>query len=90
MFYPSSAGTVAPIYPAQNHYYNAPMTAVLPGQQYYPTMHAAPMMYPQTAAPIMMQPQYGYAAPSYYGGTPTMVLPMRGSRHHRSSRRGYY
>ncbi|KAF8817659.1 hypothetical protein BYT27DRAFT_7181797 [Phlegmacium glaucopus] len=67
------------------------MSAVLPGQHYYPTMRAAPVMYPQTAAPVMLQQSYSYGVPAYYGGTPTLVMPTRSSRHHRrhSSRRGF-
>lgn len=80
MYYPPAstvASYAAPVYPHQNSYYNAPM---LPGQQFYPGYHAhQDMMYPQSAAPIMMQrPSYGYHAPAYsgyYGSTPMITAP---------------
>ncbi|PPR03017.1 hypothetical protein CVT26_004544 [Gymnopilus dilepis] len=72
MYYPASASTVTSFvtpahYPVSRSYYpTAPMSAVLPGQHYYPSMHAAPMAYPATAAPVMVgQPAYG--AMPYYG-----------------------
>lgn len=93
MFYPSTAGSVtsfvAPHYPGARSYYPAPMSAVMPGQHYYPTMHApmsAPMMYPQ---------QYGYGAHStmpYYGHAPTVIVSSAPRRHHshrRSRSRGF-
>ncbi|KDR71579.1 hypothetical protein GALMADRAFT_253918 [Galerina marginata CBS 339.88] len=98
MYYPSSAGSVTsfvtPHYPVSRSYYpTAPMSAVMPGQHYYPTMHSAPMAYPMSAAPVMMgQPSYGYGMPSampYYGHTPTVILPSRSHRHRRSRSRGF-
>lgn len=96
MFYPSSAGTItsfAPTYPVSRSYYPAaPMSAVLPGQHYYPTMHAAPMAYPATAAPMMYQsPAYGYGGGyggGYYGHRPTVILSSP-HRHRRSRSRGF-
>ncbi|KIM43938.1 hypothetical protein M413DRAFT_443002 [Hebeloma cylindrosporum] len=92
MFYPSTAGTVAsfaPGYPVSRSYYpTAPMSAVLPGQHYYPTMHAAPMAYPTTAAPMMYQSAgYGYGG-GYYGHQPTVILSSP-RRHRRSRSRGF-
>ncbi|CAA7264448.1 unnamed protein product [Cyclocybe aegerita] len=83
MFYPSTAGSVVSFAaPASRGYYPAaPMSAVLPGQHYYPTMHAAPA-YPMSAAPVMMQqPAYGYghAMPAYYG-QPTVIAFRRSGK----------
>jgi len=69
----------------------APMSAVLPGQAYYPTMHsapvaAAPVAYPMTAAPMV----YGhstYANYPYYHGQPTVILSSA-PRGRRSRSRG--
>jgi len=95
MFYPSSAGTVtsfaaAPAYPVSRSYYPAaPMSAVLPGQHYYPTMHSSShMAYPATAAPMMYQrPAYNYGS-SYYGHQPTVILSSPSRRHRHSRSRG--
>ena len=91
MFYPSTAGSFAPAYTVSRSYYTtAPMSAVLPGQHYYPTMHAAPMAYPATAAPMMYQsPAYGYGGGGgYYGHRPTVILSSP-HRHRRSRSRGF-
>jgi hypothetical protein len=86
MFYPSTAGSVTsfvqPGYAMQPSYYPAaPMSAVLPGQHYYPHMHA-PMgqavMYPP-------RPAYGYGVQAqmpYYGHQqPTVIVSSRSGRH---------
>lgn len=92
MFYPASAGTVtsfaaAPGYPVSRTYYPpAPMSAVLPSQHYYPTVHPSHshMAYPATAAPMMYQrPAYNYGS-SYYGHQPTVILSAPSRRHRRS------
>ncbi|KAF8968476.1 hypothetical protein BDZ97DRAFT_352517 [Flammula alnicola] len=89
MYYPSSAGSVTsfvtPHYPVSRSYYpQAPMSAVLPGQHYYPTMHA-PMHAPMSAGPVVYQQHpYGYGVPAampYYGHTPTVVMSSRSGRH---------
>lgn len=87
-YYPGTAGSF--IQPVSRSYYPAPMSAVMPGQAYYPHMHA-PM-----SAPIMMQQQpYGYAAPMAsampYYQQPTVILQSapRRSRHSRSRSRGF-
>jgi hypothetical protein len=89
-YYPSTAGAMTSfVQPVSRSYYPAPMTAVMPGQHYYPHMHA-PM-----SAPIMMQQQpYGYPqmAPAMpYYQQPTVILQSapRRSRHSRSRSRGF-
>jgi len=92
MYYPASAGSTvsfaAPMMPGTRAYYPtaAPMSAVLPGQHYYPTMHAAPMAYPATAAPMMYQQPAMYPG-GYYGHQPTVILESPRSRRHRSRSR---
>ncbi|PPQ80599.1 hypothetical protein CVT25_001561 [Psilocybe cyanescens] len=94
MFYPNSAGSVTsfvtPHYPVSRSYYpQAPMSAVLPGQHYYPTMHGH-MAYP--ASPVVMQtPTYGYNSVPYYGHAPTVMVSSRSGRHRhsRSRSRGF-
>ncbi|KAF5319732.1 hypothetical protein D9619_008477 [Psilocybe cf. subviscida] len=88
-YYPGTAGTMTSfVQPVSRSYYPAPMTAVMPGQHYYPNMHA-PM-----SAPMMMQQQYGYApmaqAMPYYQ-QPTVILQSapRRHRHSRSRSRGF-
>ncbi|KAF4622403.1 hypothetical protein D9613_009553 [Agrocybe pediades] len=93
MFYPSTAGSVTSFvhpahYPVSRSYYpTAPMSAVIPGQHYYPAMHGHhhAVAYPATAAPVMMQPSYG--VPAYYGQQPTVIVSSRSGRHRHSRSR---
>lgn len=75
MFYAGTAAstyaTLTPGIPGSRHYIPAaPMSAVLPGQTYYPTMHtapltAAPVTVPMSASPMVYGGHAGYAG---YGG----------------------
>jgi len=84
MFYPATAAShvtsfVTPQYPMSRAYYPAaPMSAVIPGQHYYPAMHGHAVHggYP-TAAPVMMSQGY----PGYYPTTPTVIVSSRSGRH---------
>ncbi|KAF9530774.1 hypothetical protein CPB83DRAFT_850285 [Crepidotus variabilis] len=93
MFYAGSVGSTVMTagIPGARHYVQAaPMSAVMPGQHYYPAMHSAPVGYPMTAAPTMMynSPQYAHASPyGYYGGQPTVIVSSPPSRRHRSRSR---
>jgi len=102
MFYAGTAGTavtaITPGIPGTRTYVptGMPMSAVLPGQAYYPTMHsapvAAPVAYPMTAAPMVYghnsYASYPYGHGGYYHGQPTVILSSA-PRGRRSRSRGH-
>lgn len=94
----SSYATLTPGVPGARHYIpTAPMSAVLPGQAYYPTMHApltaAPLAVPMSASPMVYGGHAGYGGHAAYGGyggyagyqQPTVILSSapRSRRRHR-------
>ncbi|KAF9032412.1 hypothetical protein BJ165DRAFT_1535101 [Panaeolus papilionaceus] len=105
MYYAASAGSVhsviAPATPMTAvpmsrpaTYYQAPMSAVLPGQAYYPSSHVSYGTYPHSAGVVYQQQQVAYAQPAMMAqpmmmqqpyAVPTLVLPAhKRRRSHRS------
>ncbi|PPR04330.1 hypothetical protein CVT24_013403 [Panaeolus cyanescens] len=102
MYYAASAGSVhsvvAPATPMTAipvarpaTYYQAPMSAVLPGQAYYPSSQVSYQTYPASAG-VVYQQQVAYAQPTMVAQpmmqpaytVPTLVLPAHKRRRHRS------